>query len=98
MHSLSHPARSRPRPASAADPRATFEACFAAELARLEKAPRDLGGCEAERLLSALGAAGVREWELALAFLTVRPTARFGRPAALPLATLRRNFEAVMRR
>ncbi len=56
-------------PALAAEPRAEFVARFAAELERLEKARRDVPGWEAERLVSALGAAGMQEWELALAFL-----------------------------
>ena len=84
-------------PPAADDPRATFVACFAGELARLEKAKRGVDCREAERLLSALGAAAVREWELALAFLAARPPSRLVRPAALPVATLRRRFEAVMR-
>ena len=84
-------------PPVADDPRVTFVACFAAELARLEKSKRRVECWEAERLLSALGAAAVREWELALAFLAARPTYRLVRPAALPLDTLRRRFEAVMR-
>jgi hypothetical protein len=79
------------------DPRATFVACFAAELARLEKTRRGVTCREAERLLSALGAAAVREWELALAFLAARPPSRLVRPTTLPVATLRRRFEAVMR-
>ena len=84
-------------PTVADDPRARFVACFAAELARMEKANRRVECWEAERLLSALGSAAVREWELALAFLAARPTYRLVRPAPLPLATLRRRFEAVMR-
>ena len=79
------------------DPRHRFVACFAAELARLEKSERRVECWEAERLLSALGAAAVREWELALAFLAARPAYRLVRPAPLALATLRRRFEAVMR-
>src|SRR5262249_7101088 len=84
-------------PTEADDPRYRFVACFAGELARLEKARRRVECWEAERLMSALGAAAVREWELALAFLATRPTHRLVRPAPLPLATLRRRFEAVMR-
>ena len=84
-------------PPVADDPRATFVACFAGELARLERTKRGVECREAERLLSALGAAAVREWELALAFLAARPPSRLVRPATLPVATLRRRFEAVMR-
>ena len=48
-------------PTVADDPRARFVACFDAELARLEKTQRGVECREAERLLSALGAAAVRE-------------------------------------
>ena len=89
--------QNRDGPAEADDPRATFVACFSAELARLERARNRVRSGDAERLLSALGAAAVREWELALAFLSAQPTHRLVRPEPLPLATLRRRFEAVMR-
>jgi hypothetical protein len=88
-------------PAAGVDPRAEFETGFAAALHRLEETRRDPGGREAESLLSALGAAAVEQWELALAFLAAAARAasdgRSVRRAIVPLATLRRRFRAVVR-
>ena len=85
--------------APAAETRAKFETRFAAELARLEKSRRKVSGREAECLMDALGAAGMQEWELALAFLAsatnTPPTRR--RDVAIPLDTLRRCFQFVTR-
>src|SRR5439155_4574664 len=85
------------QPAGGGNPRAEFEARFAAELLRLEKSRRSPQGSQAESLMSAPGAAGVREWELALAFLdaAVRAPARTRR-TAMSLGVLRRRFQLVM--
>ena len=83
-------------PAGVSDSRAEFEARFVAELQRLERG-RHLDSARADSLLSALGAAGVREWELALAFLdaAIRAPAKTRR-ATLSLGVLRRRFQLVM--
>jgi hypothetical protein len=83
-------------PAGGRDSRAEFEARFAAELLRLEKSRREPDAAQAESLLSALGAAGVREWELALAFLGAAKAPIRARRAALSLGVLRRRFQLVM--
>ena len=82
--------------AGVSDSRAEFEARFIAELQRLERG-RHLDSARADSLLSALGAAGVREWELALAFLdaAIHAPAKTRR-AALSLGVLRRRFQLVM--
>jgi len=84
--------------------RAEFTAGFAAALHRLETAGDDADGRAGESLLSALGAASVEQWELALAFVAaamrVTPMAAAHRRSAragVPLATLRRRFAAVIR-
>jgi len=84
---------------AAAEPRAEFEARFGAELARLETARHDVEGGEADRLSSALGAAGLQEWELALAFLaSAAPAPRDKRRgAAVPLGALRLRFNFITR-
>src|SRR5262249_9738897 len=86
-------------PTDSGESRAEFEARFAAELLRLEGARRDLSGPQADSLLSALGAAGVREWQLALAFLDAAARSNAAarpRRAALTLGMLRRRFQLVM--
>jgi hypothetical protein len=97
--SLSRSRQDLDDPALAAEPRAEFEARFTAELARLEKTRREVPGWEAERLVSALGAAGMQEWELALAFLASAARAPRVRRRDLPVAlgTLRRRFHFVTR-
>ena len=92
------------QPAAAAS-RAEFTAGFAAALQRLEKAGDDADGRRAESLLSALGAAAIEQWELALAFVaaSMRVTPMVAAPgrrsarAGVPLATLRGRFAAVVR-
>ena len=85
----------------AAASRAAFAAGFAAALQRLEQAGDDADARRAESLLSALGAAAVEQWELALAFVAASmravPDRRSAR-ASVPLATLRNRFAAVLRR
>ena len=54
------------------DARAEFAARFAVLLQRLERS-RGVSQGETEVLMSALGAAQVREWELALALLDAGP-------------------------
>ncbi len=86
-----------PGPAEAGHGRAEFQARFAAELARLEARRQDLDSGQADSLLSALGAAGVREWELALAFLDAAAgSPARTRRAALSVGVLRRRFQLVM--
>ena len=82
---------------AAADPRADFAARFAAELQRLEKGGATIRATEADGLLSALGAAQVGQWDLALAFLDAarRSPAGARRPAP-SLGTLRQRFHFVM--
>ena len=90
------------QPAPAAS-RAEFTAGFAAALQQLEAAGDDAAGRRAESLLSALGAAAVEQWELALAFVaasmrvTPMAAARRSTRASVPLATLRGRFAAVVR-
>ena len=85
---------------AAAGSRAEFAAGFAAALRRLEASGEDSDGRRAESLQSALGAAAVEQWELALAFVTASmravPDPRSGRRAIVPLATLRRRFGTVI--
>ena len=93
----------QPPPAAS---RAEFTAGFAAALHQLEAAGDDAAGRRAESLLSALGAAAVEQWELALAFVAaairVTPVAaapgRRNARANVPLATLRGRFAAIVRR
>jgi hypothetical protein len=78
------------------DARAEFASRFAVLLQRLERS-RGVSSGEAEALMSALGAAQVKEWELALALLgsggraPVQP-----RRAPLSVGTLRQRFHFVM--
>jgi len=84
-----------PAPAGT-DARASFAARFAVLLQRLERSHGVSHG-EAEALMSALGAAQVKEWELALALLEAasRPQPA-GRRLPLSLGMLRRRFHFVM--
>jgi hypothetical protein len=83
-------------PAGSADPRAEFAARFAVLLQRLERSRRVSQG-EAEALMSALGAAQVREWELALAFLdSSRRSPPQARRVPLSVGMLRQRFHFVM--
>jgi hypothetical protein len=87
------------QPAAAAS-RAEFEASFGAAMRRLEASGDGAGGRQAESLLSALGAAAVEQWELALAFVAASRRAESDRRnsrASVPIATLRRRFAAVLR-
>lgn len=85
--------------------RAEFTAGFAAALQQLEAAGDDAAGRRAESLLSALGAAAIEQWELALAFVAaamrVTPMAaapgRRSARANVPLATLHGRFASVVR-
>jgi hypothetical protein len=81
---------------AAEDPRAEFEARFAAELHRLEKAGPSVRAADADSLLSALGAAQVGEWELALAFLDSARRSHSSARRPLSLGTLRQRFHFVM--
>jgi hypothetical protein len=84
-----------PAPAEA-DARALFAARFAGLLQRLERG-RGASHGEAEALMSALGAAQVKEWELALALLeAARRPQPPGRRLPLSLGMLRRRFHFVM--
>jgi hypothetical protein len=84
-------------PAAGTDARAEFAARFPAALQRLERR-RGLDSAEAESLMSALGAAQVQEWELALALLGSRHGAqpRPRRVVPLSVGTLRQRFHFVM--
>jgi len=100
LWSLSRSLQDLDDPPPVAQTRAKFEARFAAELARLEKARREVSGWEAECLMDALGATGMQEWELALAFLasvTNTPRARRRDDVAIPRGTLRRCFHFATR-
>ena len=79
------------------DGRAEFSARFAAMLQRLERRRGGLNGAEAESLMSALGAAQMQEWELALALLDPghRPPPP-ARRAPLSVGALRQRFHFVM--
>jgi hypothetical protein len=87
----------------AASPRenqkAAFELRFKAELTRLADSGRDPDAWEEENLLSALGAAGVKEFELACAFLEAvhQPSSpqprRASRRSPTSTDVLRRHFE-----
>ena len=80
-----------------ADARAQFAARFGGLLQRLERRRSPASSAEAESLLSALGAAQMQEWELALAFLETSHRAQPGaRRVPLSLGTLRRRFHFVM--
>jgi hypothetical protein len=83
---------------AAANPRADFEARFSAELQRLAAGRAPLDGARAEGLLSALGAAKVQEWDLALAFLESarRRPAPGARRVSLSPRVLRQRFHFVM--
>jgi hypothetical protein len=83
-------------PAGETDARAEFAARFAAALQRLDRR-RGLGGAEAENLMSALGAAQVQEWELALALLDSRHGSQpRSRLVPLSVGTLRQRFHFIM--
>jgi hypothetical protein len=82
------------------DLRAAFADRFEAELGRLARANNELDVWQEENLLSALGAAGMEEFELACAFVEAvqRPPspplpARHYRRPPMSVATLRRRFE-----
>jgi hypothetical protein len=76
--------------------RAAFAARFAVLLQRLEHS-RGISQNQAESLMSALGAAQVKEWELALAFLDSSHRPQPGaRRLPLSLGTLRQRFHFVM--
>lgn len=81
------------------DRRDDFFARFEAALGRLEQAGAPLRPWEHDNLLSALGAASVQEFELAIAFVGAAneqpsvPAARHFRRQPLPVASLRRRFE-----
>jgi hypothetical protein len=81
------------------DQRDDFLARFETALGRLEKAGGPLRPWEQDNLLSALGAASVQEYELAIAFVVATgeqspmPAARHFRREPLALASLRRRFE-----
>jgi hypothetical protein len=84
---------------AAMDSRAEFEVRFTAELRRLEAGRAALDSVRAESLLSALGAAKVQQWDLALAFLDAagrRAEAAAPRRVALSTGTLRQRFHFVM--
>ncbi len=87
----------RPAPAVL---RAEFTAGFAVALWRLETSGGDADGRRAESLQSALGAASVEQWELALAFVAASMQTgsdrRSSRGAIVPVDTLRRRFVAVI--
>jgi len=84
-------------PSGGTDARAQFGARFADLLHRLERRRGPPSGGEAESLLSALGAAQVQEWELALAFLETSQRPQPGtRRSPLSLGTLKRRFHFVM--
>ena len=90
---------SRLQAAVGQDRRGEFFDRFEAALSRFERSEMPLRPWEQENLVSALGAASVQEYELALAFVAAaaeRPTvpaARHFRRQPLPIATLRRRFE-----
>ncbi len=92
---------SMPQAAPGATQRADFEHRFEAELRRLDAAGRELDAWEEENLLSALGAAGIGEYELACAFVEAvrRPPSlppqvrRDFRRLPMSVATVRRRFE-----
>jgi hypothetical protein len=86
------------------DERKRFEDSFEAALRRLERSGRAVDFWQEENLLSALGAAAMRSWALAAAFVTTALTKSIvGRPAVnrgarrtpLPLPMLRRRFEQI---
>jgi hypothetical protein len=88
------------QPATAVS-RAEFTAGFAVALWRLETSADDADGRRAESLQSALGAASVEQWELAMAFVAASMRAgsdrrRTSRRATVPVDTLRRRFVAVI--
>jgi hypothetical protein len=90
---------------AAAVSRAEFAAGFAVALWRLEASGDDADGRRAQSLQSAIGAAAVEQWELALAFVARSMQAtqmragsdrRVPRRAIVPVDTLRRRFAAVI--
>jgi hypothetical protein len=87
------------QPATAVS-RAEFAAGFAVALWRLETSGDDADGRRAQSLQSAIGAAAVEQWELALAFVARSMRAesdrRGPRRAIVPVDTLRRRFAAVV--
>ena len=94
-HALAQTLEQLDHPASGIDARAEFAARFTAALQRLERR-RGLDGAEAESLMSALGAAQVQEWELALALLGSRHGSQPRRVVPLSAGTLRQRFHFVM--
>lgn len=83
------------------DQKAAFELRFKAELTRLADCGRGPDAWEEENLLSALGAAGVKEFELACAFLEAvhQPSSpqprRASRRSPISTDALWRHFERV---
>jgi hypothetical protein len=85
------------------DERKCFEDGFATALGRLEQSGGDADPWQEDNLLSALGAAAMRSWALATAFVTTaaaKPIGRRGmtrsaRRTPLPLSILRRRFEQI---
>jgi hypothetical protein len=90
---------SRLRAAVGNDRRHDFLDRFEAALGRIEHSGAPPRPWEQENLLSALGAASVQEYELAIAFVAAAaeqpsvPAARHFRRQPLPIASLRRRFE-----
>jgi hypothetical protein len=88
-----------PLAAPNSDLKAAFADRFEAELVRLASTEHELDVWQEENLLSALGAAGMEELELACAFVEViqRPPStlpsRDSRRPPMSVATLRRRFE-----
>ncbi len=97
---FSHCLKLLDQPAAAVS-RAEFTAGFAAALWRLETSGDDADGRRAESLQSALGAASVEQWELALAFVAASMQTgsdrRSSRRAIVPVDALRRRFAIVIR-
>jgi len=86
------------------DERKHFEDSFEAALERFERSGRAVDFWQEENLLSALGAAAMRSWALAAAFVKTaltKPTAsrpavnRGTRRTPLPLPVLRLRFEQI---
>ncbi len=88
-----------PAAAPGSGQRTAFEDRFEAELVRLVGAGGEIGIWEEESLLSALGAAGIGEFELACAFLDAvhqppsPPPRRDFRRLPIPVPILRQRFD-----
>jgi hypothetical protein len=86
-------------PAVGAAAKARFQGRFAAELRRLAGLGRELDAWEEENMLSALGAAALAEYELAIAFVDAiahppsPPPTRDFRRLPMSVANLNRRFE-----